>query len=228
MTDGGTVPAPRLAARRIAAQALAGLVVYVAVDIALSILRPGLSVLHYAESDYGNGPYSWLMDMNFVIRFLASAAALTAMSTALPLARLGRAGLSLLAVWAIGSGLLAFFPDDLPGHAVTAHGVVHLLAAQVGFVSCLAGTILLTIEFRRHPAVRGLVRPLAVICAVAVLSLLTLGGSGFGPHRLGGLYERLFIGSELLWLGGVSASLARKPAPPAAAAPAAAAADAPG
>jgi len=37
--------------------ALAGIVVYVAVDVLLRFLRPGYSLLYNAESDYGRGPW---------------------------------------------------------------------------------------------------------------------------------------------------------------------------
>jgi predicted secreted protein len=40
--------------------AIAGILVYLALDVALVFLRPQFSVLHNAESDYGSsGPYAW-------------------------------------------------------------------------------------------------------------------------------------------------------------------------
>ncbi len=48
-------------ARALARLAVAGIVVYVVIDVALVFLRPRFSVLHNAESDYGSrGPYDWL------------------------------------------------------------------------------------------------------------------------------------------------------------------------
>jgi len=48
--------------------------VYVAIDVALAFLRPGDSLLPNAESDYGVGPWSWLMDVNFLVRCAATLA----------------------------------------------------------------------------------------------------------------------------------------------------------
>ncbi len=54
-------------AGRLALAAIAGIAVYVAIDVALVFLRPRFSVLHNAESDYGSrGPYAWVMDGNFL------------------------------------------------------------------------------------------------------------------------------------------------------------------
>jgi Protein of unknown function (DUF998) len=47
--------------RALARLAVAGIVVYVVIDVALVFLRPRFSVLHNAESDYGSrGPENWL------------------------------------------------------------------------------------------------------------------------------------------------------------------------
>ena len=186
-------------ARRLAAVAVAGALAYVAIDVALFLLRTNLSLLHNAESDYGNGPYAWLMDSNFLVRgaFSAAAAGAIWLVWRRPLAR---AGAVLIGVWALSSGFLAFFRDDLTGAPVSAHGVVHLTAAFVAFLACLVGTLLLTIDFRGSPLGRGQASVLAVFWAGALLGFLALGAAGFHPHSLGGLYERIFIGAEILWL----------------------------
>jgi hypothetical protein len=41
--------------------------------------------------------------------------------------------------------------------------------------------------------------------ATALIALLLLGHAHFGLHTLGGLYEKLFIAIELVWLGTVAA-----------------------
>lgn len=67
--------------RGLARGAIAGVVVYVAIDVALVFLRPHFSVLHNAESDYGsNGRYAWLMDVNFLLRCAFSVAAVLALA----------------------------------------------------------------------------------------------------------------------------------------------------
>src|SRR4029077_9319672 len=96
--------------------AVVGIAVYIAVDVALVFLRPRLSVLHNAESDYGSkGRYGWLMDLNFVLRCLLSLAVVRALTVVGDLNRRLRPALALLVAWSVASGLLAFFPDDPVG-----------------------------------------------------------------------------------------------------------------
>ncbi len=113
---------------------LAGVVVYVGIDVLLRFLRPEYSLIYNAESDYGRGPWYWVMDFNFLLRcalFLSLAGALSQKVRHDPRIR---TGLTLLVIWAACSGLLAFFADNPEGQPVTASGVVH---AVLAFVLCL-------------------------------------------------------------------------------------------
>lgn len=186
--------------RRLALLSLLGIALYVALDILLFFLRPDLSILHHAESDYGNGPWAWIMDSNFLLRCIFSLAAVGALWSALPRSRINRSALRLLAVWAIASGVLAFFADDYEGMPSTKHGTVHLLAAGIAFLSCLLATLLLTGVLARlwHKLSIGVA--LIGIWLIAALGLGLFLNVGFKPGTLDGLYERLFLGFELLWL----------------------------
>jgi hypothetical membrane protein len=104
-------PAPSRATL-LARVAFAGVAVYVAIDVLLAFLRPGYSLLYNAESDYGRGPWYWVMDLNFLLRCALSLAIATALYRTVRLGGRTRAGLALLVTWAICSGLLAFFADD--------------------------------------------------------------------------------------------------------------------
>lgn len=198
-------------ARACARAGLAGIVVYVAVDVALVFLRPQFSVLHSAESDYGSpGRYAWLMDANFVLRGALTLAILAALALAVP--RLSRVPLALLAVWAVGSALLAFFPDDPAGTPATPSGRVHLALAGIAFVAVAVGTRLATRALRRDAAWRSFVVPLTVLSWGAILPGLLLGKSHLRVHSLGGLYEKLFLALELGWLLVAAARIALAPA----------------
>ncbi|HVB13228.1 MAG TPA: DUF998 domain-containing protein [Candidatus Dormibacteraeota bacterium] len=196
-----TAPAaPRVAASRLALLASLGVVIYLVIDGLLAVLRPDVSLLHQAESDYGVGPYSWLMDLNFLLRCALSLAAAGA------ILRLGagsgrlRVGAGLLCAWGIGSGILAFFPDDPPGTPVTSAGGVHLIVALIAFLCVAVGTIVLSIGFRHFPELVAVSPLLLVLSLVAVVPLLLLGHTHFQAHSLDGLYERSFLALELLWL----------------------------
>ncbi len=202
----------RLNARALAWLALAGVAVYVAIDVALAFLRPDYSLLHNAESDYGHGgSWAWLMDANFLLRCALSLAAAGALAkVADPGGRI-RVGLALLAAWAVCSGLLAFFPDNLEGQPVLpAAGAVHIALALAR-----------RLPLRGHrgtgdngaPAARPAVarprRPAAY--RRDPRRRRRPGGAGRRrghKHAPGGLYERIFLGLELLWIALSAAHIA--------------------
>ncbi|HEY8325186.1 MAG TPA: DUF998 domain-containing protein, partial [Ktedonobacterales bacterium] len=75
MTQAVTTERLTGAARTLALLSLVGIILYVVIDVLLFVLRPELSLLHRAESDYGNGQWAWLMDANFLLRCALSLAA---------------------------------------------------------------------------------------------------------------------------------------------------------
>lgn len=192
---------------------IAGIVVYVAIDVALVFLRPRFSVLHNAESDYGSkGPYAWLMDMNFVVRCAVSLAVVRALATAAEGGRRLRAGLALLIVWSVASGLLAFFPDDPVGAPTHGLARIHLVLAGIAFVAVAVGTRVVTRGLRADQSWQPVIAPLAALSWGAIVPIILLGRSHLRPHSLGGLYEKLFLAPELLWLLAAAAWIARSPA----------------
>lgn len=193
-------PQPRITVPTLGLIASAGVVIYLAIDILLAFLRPDLSLLHRAESDYGVGPYSWLMDINFLVRGALSLALVAALLRLAGGTGRLRLGAGFLAVWGIGSALLAFFPDNPPGTKVSAAGVIHLDVALLAFLCAVVGTIVLSIGLRHFPPWRALAGFLLVVAVAAIIPLALLGHSHFRAHSLDGLYERIFLGLELLWI----------------------------
>src|ERR1700689_4042563 len=115
MTAAVSPPRQRPAPSRtkpLARLALAGVGGYVAIDILLAFLRPGYSLIYNAESDYGRGPWFWVMDINFLLRCALSLAVIAALAAVLPSSGRTRTGVVFLAIWAFCSGLLAFFADN--------------------------------------------------------------------------------------------------------------------
>ncbi|MGH7641457.1 MAG: DUF998 domain-containing protein [Candidatus Dormibacteria bacterium] len=200
MTTAISTSPPRISTSRLALITSGGVVLYVLIDVLLAILRPDLSLLHRAESDYGVGRFSWLMDLNFLLRgalSLALAAALLRVASGSGRLRLG---VALLAAWAIGSGLLAFFPDDPPGYPATSAGQVHLALAFIAFICVAVGTIVLSVGGRNLIQLRARYPLLLGVSLVALIPLALLGHSHFNPRSLDGLYERAFLALELLWI----------------------------
>ncbi len=204
-------------ARRAFGVVLLGVVLYVVLDVVAQLLPPHYSPISQAESDLAVGPYGFVMTINFVNRgllsllFLAALARTVASGGGTP-ARY-RSGEVLLAIWGVGALLLAAFPTDVPSTPVSGHGAIHLVVAIVAFLGGAFGTYFLAVGFPDDPRLartEAFARPLAILSIV--LCLLDLGLPFAAPHlaaRVGGLTERLFLGSVLLWIFLVALVLAR-------------------
>jgi Protein of unknown function (DUF998) len=205
----------RVRARVLAWCALGGVALYVAIDVLLAFLRPGYSLIYNAESDYGRGPWYWVMDANFLLRCALSLALVGALAQA---ARRdgrpdsggrARAGRILLVIWAVCSGLLAFFADDIEGQPVHFSGGVHLLLAFIAFPCVAVGTILISSSLWTDQEWRNARAVLVGLAAAGAAAFLLLGTAAGHKHAPGGLYERIFLGLELFWIALAAAGLIR-------------------
>ena len=207
-------PRPAIApsAGLLARLTLAGIGLYVAVDVLLAFLRPGYSLVYNAESDYGRGPWFWVMDLNFLLRCALSLAVVLALARSARSGGVIRTGLVLLTAWAVCSGLLAFFADDLEGHPQHGSGIVHVVLAFFAFTCMAVGAIVLSAGLRSDPDWR---RPAPVMLAVSIaatVAYLLLGAALRHAHPPDGLYERAFLGLELLWIALVARAITRRSA----------------
>ncbi|HUZ01698.1 MAG TPA: DUF998 domain-containing protein [Thermomicrobiaceae bacterium] len=178
--------------------AVAGVAVYVVLDVIAQTLPPHYSPIRQAESDLAVGPYGWIMTVNFVVRGLLSAAVLAALWRTLAPSGRTRLGLSLLGVWTAGAFLLAMFPTDV-GSTSSTHGKVHLAVALVAFVCIPIAEHLLSRSMADAPhraALAARVTPVAYLALAALVLLLV----GTRVPRIGGLTERIFLAAVLLWL----------------------------
>jgi hypothetical membrane protein len=213
VTAGVSPPRQRPAlsrAKPLARLALAGVAVYVAIDVLLAFLRPGYSLLYNAESDYGRGPWYWVMDLNFLLRCALSLAIAAALYRAARPGGRTRAGLALLVAWAICSGLLAFFADDPKGTPQTGGGIVHDVLAIIAFTCITIGVILISASLMPDPAWRPAAPILLAISVAGAVAYLLLGTAAKHHHAPGGLYERIFLGLQLLWIAIAAIAIARR------------------
>lgn len=200
MTDCTTGLKAGVSPSKLALLASCGVVLYVLIDVLLAFLRPGVSLLHQAESDYGVGPYSWLMDINFLLRGALSLTLCGALLSVRPRRTAQQVGVGFLAAWGVGSAILAFFPDDPLGTPVTTSGEVHLAVALLAFLCAVVATIVLPVDSRRVDALRSSFPVLLAVAVLAALALALLGHHSYGRQALGGLWERIFLALELLWI----------------------------
>ena len=205
----------REGAQRLLWVANAGVILYLLLDITAQILPPHYNPISTAESDLAVGPYGYVMTLNFVNRGLLSLAFLYAFVRTLRLwgidAGKYRSGVFLLGVWAVGALLLAMFPTDVPATPVSWHGAIHLVVALLSFLGGAVGILRLSLRFGDDPAMRAARRFALPLAVIAVLFLVLLFGLPFAvPHvaaRIGGLTERVLIGSILVWILAVSVYL---------------------
>lgn len=189
-------------------------ILYAVLDIIAQILPPHYSPISQPESDLAVGPYGYIMTANFVNRGILSLIFVYALTKALKLTEgdgsRSRGGVFLLGMWGVGALLLAIFPTDVPNVPVSWHGAIHLVVAILAFLGGAFGTLLFSLRFGQNKILRnarGFALPIAVIAVVSVFA--TLGSQSIATG-VGGLLERIFIGSVLLWMLLVSVYLARR------------------
>lgn len=188
------------------------IVLYVVLDVIAQILPPHYSPITQPESILAVGPYGYIMSVNFLVRGILSIFFVLALTRALDMARLRgskiRTGVYSMLVWAVGSAALAFFPTDVSLSTPTLHGLIHLVVAIVAFICGGSGSFIIA---RNLPSegyflrVRRVAQSLSFV--VVLLLLIDIALPLLLPHlysRIGGLVERLFLGSLLLWIGVVS------------------------
>ncbi|MHA7270133.1 DUF998 domain-containing protein [Arthrobacter sp. HLT1-20] len=200
---------------RCATAAMAGVGVYVLVDVVLQCLPPHYSVISDAESNLAVGPFGWIMNLNFLGRAVTTGCVIAAINRTGPTSGPRRTGVALLAAGGLCSAALAFFPTDIDagsGLAVaTTVGAVHLYVASAGFLAALAGTLLLTRWIRCVPELARAHRPafaLATIAAVGLASLVL--AASLRPDVLG-LAERICLAGILGWVLVVGRAIRRLP-----------------
>ena len=120
-----------------------------------------------------------------------------------------RAGLVLLVTWAICSGLLAFFADDIEGTPQHGSGIVHLVLAFIAFTAITIGAILISASLMSNPAWRPAAPLLLAISVAGAAAYLLLGTAHKHQHAPGGLYERIFLGLVLLWIAVAAIAIVR-------------------
>lgn len=162
------------------------------------------------------------MTLNFINRGVLSlcflfAVMLTANGADVASPRLRRGGW-LFGAWSVGALLLAAFPTDVPATPVSWHGAVHLVVAVIAFLGGAFGGLYISLGMARNKALdgaRGLAVPLAYLSVVLCIVDIFGGGVAHGVFaHYGGLIERLFLGSVLLWVSAISAQMLVKPTSP--------------
>lgn len=206
---------PHSARRGFATVAMAGIIVYVLVDVVLQFLPPHYSVISDAESNLAVGPFGWIMNLNFLGRTLTTLCALAAINLTGPTSRARRMGTWLMLAGGLSSAILAFFPTDVENAAgileVTTVGTVHLFVAALGFLAALAGIWTLTRWIRSSPELAKAYPTALIFTVLAGTGLVSLILTHIMMPDLLGLAERICLAGLLGWVLVVCASIRKVP-----------------
>jgi hypothetical protein len=199
--------------RRMYSLVLLGIVLYVILDAVAQVLPPHYNTITQAESDLAVGPYGFIMTINFLNRGLLSLAFLYAFLGSVRLAGADaskfRGGKYVFGVWAVGAILLAIFPTEVPPTPVSWTGLIHFVLAVLVFLGGAFGALLISLRISGIPSLGGVRRfalPLSVLSVIAcVVELLSTHDMQYG-----GLIERIFLGTVLLWMTCISLYMLRQ------------------
>jgi hypothetical protein len=173
-------------------------------------LRPDLSPLSHMISEYGVGPWGWLMAICFGAFATGSGCVL-----ALGWARLrgvGRVGMGFVTLATLGLAMAALFPVDPAGtpEHMSFSGRMHGVSFLIGVPGELLGVLLSTIALRRR-ALSLLAACLWVSLGLMVYAMATAGlRPGVQPHGWFGLPNRTFMTSYALWLAVAARALSAR------------------
>lgn len=189
---------------------IAGVVLYLALDVLAQLLPPHYSPVRQAESDLAVGPYGYVMTINFVVRGALSLALVAGLARGVTAQARSMVGIALIGAWAVGAFLLALFPTDVSAR-LTIHGGIHLLVALVAFCAIALGELLVSLRIGAD-ARWARIRPYLLACSIATLVALLaelVGARASTSLGIGGLIERIFLGLALLWMLLVAINLVR-------------------
>lgn len=130
---------------------------YIVVSLIQALTRPGFDILRHDVSLLANGNLGWIQVMNFVLSGLLVLAFAVGMRRVLRGSRGGTWGPVLIGVYGlglIGAGFFtadpAFgFPPGTPAnaHAISWHGLLHIVTAGIGFLALIAACFVLARRF---------------------------------------------------------------------------------
>lgn len=178
--------------------------IYILLDIIVQLLPPHYSI-KLAESLLADGPYGYIMNINFLIRGMLSISVIIALSqyvkNSIPSASF-KIGRVMFWVWGIAAFLLAIFNCDTSATATTLHGKIHFFLGVVAFIAAPIGMLLISISIRNVAQLKSIKIVTLVVSILDICVFLIL----FSKHNwltlsYPGIVERVGIGLVLLWSG---------------------------
>jgi hypothetical membrane protein len=178
--------------------ALVGIAVKFLTVAALHFLRPDVNPVLEPISNYGVGPYGFLLTVADIGSVLATFALVFGLY--LGIAPPGRSyvGLFLLALYGVSELLAGIFPIDVGGEATTA-GTIHTIVGNISFFCLPIAAILLSLRMGKDEQWRSIRRPAVALSIVVVLTvILTIAGFNLGIGF--GVTQRVANLAVLVWM----------------------------
>jgi hypothetical membrane protein len=198
---------------RAARLAIAAIATYQVLLIVLIFLRPELDPSWHTISEWAIGPHGWIMSAAFLISALSYAALLLMLKSQLR-GILGRTGLGILLICAIGAvGVGIFTTDPMPIHfPLSARGTLHVIFGTSQLVLLPFAALLVNLSLARNNEAWGAARrvllwtaglPLFGFLSFAVYSAIfvfPLGPGAYGPGVNIGWPPRFAFLTYMLWV----------------------------
>jgi hypothetical protein len=179
---------------------LAGVAINAAVLLAAPVLRPEISLVHGALSQYAIGPWSWLQTVGFLALGVGSLCLAWALTLAGPASRWDLPAAIALVVAGLGCIGLAAFPMGVPS-PMTPLGDLHQTAGTIAVAGHLTAMLGVVLAARDDQRWRSLVVPGAVLWLVALANALATQVELSVPELPipFGIVMRLVTGPVLVW-----------------------------
>ena len=179
------------------------IILYVLLDAIAQVLPPYYSPISQAESLLAVGPYGYIMTINFLNRGVFSLLFVYAVVQILTMLgenwRSYKWGLYAIGIWGVGALLLAGFPAT--GRTLG----IHTIIAIIVFIVTPLGELSISLKLDRVKALAGVKKIALVIAVLGVLFMVFYWEVLPFFHNLktnyDGFFERLLIGSVILWMG---------------------------
>ncbi|WP_327005669.1 DUF998 domain-containing protein [Dactylosporangium sp. NBC_01737] len=186
---------------------------YVAVSLAQALSRDGFDLTRHAWSLLANGEHGWIQVTNFILTGLMVLAAAAGLHRALPgtpwVARLvGVYGAGLVAAGLLRADPAMGFPAGTPEGpgTVSWHGLGHLAAGGVGFLSVIVACFVLARRFSREGR-RGWAAYSRVSGALFLVGFAGIASGNSAPALTLGFVAAVLV--IWAWLAAVSSKLYR-------------------
>jgi hypothetical membrane protein len=178
--------------------ALMGLAVKFLNIAALHFVRPDVNPVLEPISNYGVGPYGFLLTVADIGSGLATLALVFGLYLGIAPPARSYVGLFLLGLYGVSELLGGIFPIDVGGKITTA-GTIHNIFGNISFFCFPIAAILLSLRMGRNDQWRSLRRPALALSIVVVLTVvLTIAGSNLG--RGFGVTQRIANVAVLVWM----------------------------